>query len=525
MGENLQFPWQKNQQFVAAEVFSSTWPPDQMSKRGNNNMMEVRTLAEDAEGTLVSGNGQVSRDKAEIQDWTMISDQNLSKLFKIMRNWVMKKMIKTARRLWEPRRSNWGMSLSERFSYHYKGLESRHLCIRAIQSKGAGQSKQILGVNAVPGWVRVKIGHPSSAQAEWNIRKNMKTIKKSMVSRGLNSCPITSHVVHVLGFRHSWCASRTCRPWDMSLGLAPSNCGVFAAVAGLWPFVFLAATANSSEIPGSCARNPETPRSNLQVCPHRLCPLKPWATSKRQPLGFGDWPIFVPWPSARSTRETWLRSYWWATLRMNMTISQNLLVLRSWVLNHARDMCMYVQKILSRSSNIHGFRMFPPLCPPATPKKIENQNLTMKFSGNLYILLLQYIVICFRIFFGGRGIWLCVCLNLQPRQSRLPPPNHSTSPLEPWLQRSCWGANLAKQCCKTLHLLYLQIDIHIIPYLSISISVQIWMQTYPIISYQHVSTRKNIINHCAIVHLYIYWLVVSTILKHIMGRIIPCVYI
>jgi hypothetical protein len=46
----------------------------------------VRTLAEDAEGTLVSGNGQVSRDKAEIQDWTMISDQNLSKLFKIMRN-------------------------------------------------------------------------------------------------------------------------------------------------------------------------------------------------------------------------------------------------------------------------------------------------------------------------------------------------------------------------------------------------------------------------------------------------------
>lgn len=117
-----------------------------------------------------------------------------------------------------------------------------------------------------------------------------------MVSRGLNSCPITSHVVHVLGFRHSWCASRTCRPWDMSLGLAPSNCGVFAAVAGLWPFIFLA--ANSSEIPGSCARNPEPPRSNLQVCPHRLCPLKPLATSKRQPLGFGDWPIFVPWPSA-----------------------------------------------------------------------------------------------------------------------------------------------------------------------------------------------------------------------------------
>ena len=159
---------------------------------------------------------------------------------------------------------------------------------------------------------------------------------------------------------------------------------------------------------------------------------------------------------------------------------------------------MYVRKILSRSNNIHGFRMFPPLCPPATPKKIENQNLTMKFSGNLYIL--QYIVICFRIFFGGRGIWLCVCLNLQPRQSRLPPPNHSTSPLEPWLQRSCWGANLAKQCCKTLHLLYLQIDIHIIPYLSISISVQIWMQTYPIISYQHVSTRKNI-NHCATIHI------------------------
>jgi len=69
MGENLQFPWQKNQQFVAAEVFCSTWPPDQMSKRGNNNMMEVRTSAEDAEAVwCCNGNGQVSRDKAEIQD-------------------------------------------------------------------------------------------------------------------------------------------------------------------------------------------------------------------------------------------------------------------------------------------------------------------------------------------------------------------------------------------------------------------------------------------------------------------------